>query len=278
MLQRRCGRILVVDAGRDQSYGYDTLGRALEHARVDMGVKVTFIGPLKVGATALDPHGAHAHITYGDGSSGELVYIKPWVPDDAPAELRAYGRVNAHFPHDATVDQFFAERDFESYRHLGEHLAGVLIEDAMDAATPPVRSRVWPRLLGGCRARPIAAAPTGLERLFTGVRILSGAMPPRSAATPVLLAAKRSLSNASLPKARALKALMWADKGELEQSHRLVSQHEGDPICDLVRAHLHRRRGEARKARYWYRRSGRCYAHLPIDEELETLARQLLVS
>jgi hypothetical protein len=138
MLSRRCGRIVVVDADEDPDFGYEDLSRTLQHALIDLGVRVDFAEPLlfgskdKPGETKLRPHGAYATIHYADdppdAPSGELIFIKPWLPDDAPAELKAFKVLKKAFPHDPTKNQFFTESDFESYRRLGEYLAGTVLK------------------------------------------------------------------------------------------------------------------------------------------------------
>ena len=35
--------------------------------------------------------------------------------------MRAYGATHPQFPHESTLDQWFTESQFESYRHLGAH-------------------------------------------------------------------------------------------------------------------------------------------------------------
>ena len=290
MLDRRCGRIVVIDAGRDQNYGYADLGRALERALIDRGVTVDFIGPLKIGDDKLDPHGAYAKVTYpakGNRSSGsgELIYLKPWVPDDAPAELRSYQVRNRDFPHTSTADQFFTESDFESYRRLGDYLGGKLIEDALaaEAAKPPaVRASSWSRH-GDCR-RP-AVKPIGqvraskpLETVFAGVRALSDAVKPDSSKLPILDALRRGSSGKSLQTQlqMALTAMWWIGRGDLDRAHHCAHGHAGDPDCDLVHAHLHRRQGELEAARHWYYCAGRSHATLPIDEEWMVISTHLL--
>jgi hypothetical protein len=36
-----------------------------------------------------------------------------------PMDVRAYRNANADFPHESTLEQFFEESQFESYRQLG---------------------------------------------------------------------------------------------------------------------------------------------------------------
>jgi hypothetical protein len=50
---------------------------------------------------------------------------------DEPAELINYRDENPDFPHDPTLDQFYDERRFESYRALGWHI-GHKVTDAIE--------------------------------------------------------------------------------------------------------------------------------------------------
>ena len=278
MLSRECGRIFVVDAGRDQNYGYADLGRLLERARIDMGVTIEFIGPLKFGVVKLDPQGAHAVIRYASGLPGELIYLKPWMPEDAPADLRAYQIENTDFPHDPTIDQFFTESDFESYRQLGDYLTKTLMDDAFAVERPDLTA-LKPVCSCGpiCFLRTDEKEPKTLERLFDGVRALSAGPAPEPATISLLSAIRRTFDSKEVPPATAaaLRALWWAAKGDLERAHHCVQLYAGDP-CSLVHAHLHRRYGEHRQARTWYRRAGRTHSNLPVAEEWAVIVRQLL--
>jgi hypothetical protein len=73
--------------------------------------------------------GAYAKVTYpktGDEeeAKGQLIYLKPFIPTYVPADVLAYWAPHPSFPHETTADQFFTESQFESYRHLGEFIAG----------------------------------------------------------------------------------------------------------------------------------------------------------
>jgi hypothetical protein len=135
MLSRRCGKIVVVDAGGDGHYGYSDLRRSLQQAQVDLGVQVDFEPRLKVGDKTMEQYGAYASITYSEDSrgrrqTGELIYIKPWLPDGVPSELKAFKQQKDSFPHETTANQFFTESDFESYRRLGQYLAAEILTAA----------------------------------------------------------------------------------------------------------------------------------------------------
>ena len=56
-----------------------------------------------------------------------LVYLKPSLTGDEPAELQGYASLNADFPHHPTLDQLYDEDKFESYRQLGEHIGNRLV-------------------------------------------------------------------------------------------------------------------------------------------------------
>jgi hypothetical protein len=126
MLRRRCRLILLVDAGEDFTCQFADFGTAIRRARIDLGVDVTFGAPMRLaarGATTADSLDfAVASIDYRDGGApGRILYIKPSFLDDIPADVRAYGAAHSYFPHQTTLEQFFTESQFESYRHLGEH-------------------------------------------------------------------------------------------------------------------------------------------------------------
>ena len=75
-----------------------------------------------MGNAELSASGALARITYHDGSQGLLLYLKPWRPKYMRADVFAYSAEHEKFPHESTADQFFGERQFESYRALGEQI------------------------------------------------------------------------------------------------------------------------------------------------------------
>jgi len=62
-----------------------------------------------------------------------LIYIKPSLKADLPQDVLAYARLAEAFPHQSTVDQFFDEAQFESYRALGFACASAAIENITEA-------------------------------------------------------------------------------------------------------------------------------------------------
>lgn len=58
---------------------------------------------------------------------GHILYIKSSLTGDEPVDVLNFRRDHKSFPHDATLNQFFTQSQFESYRRLGQH---ILEEDA----------------------------------------------------------------------------------------------------------------------------------------------------
>ena len=87
-----------------------------------------------------------------------------------------------------------------------------------------------------------------------------------------------SLREASPPETLPppLLALWLVGRGEWDRAHAIVAGHEGEPDCDLVHAHLHRREGDDANARYWYRRSGEPASTLTLEAEWRLIAARLL--
>ena len=55
-----------------------------------------------------------------------LIYIKATLTNDEAADVRQYADEHPEFPHEPTIDQFFDEAQWESYRKLGEHIGTLL--------------------------------------------------------------------------------------------------------------------------------------------------------
>jgi hypothetical protein len=81
-------------------------------------------------------HVALADVIYADGQRSLLLYIKPTLIGDEPADVRRYHTEHPSFPHESTADQFFDEAQWESYRRLGEHIADKLFSSLDDQRRP----------------------------------------------------------------------------------------------------------------------------------------------
>jgi hypothetical protein len=134
MVLRRCHHIVVCDAGCDPDYHYEDLANAIRKIRIDLGIPIDFEPPTMPMSPSQAPeerhngrHCALATIHYdavdGEGAPfGTLIYIKPSLNGNEPADIQHYAAAHPPFPHQPTTDQFFTESQFESYRRLGYHI------------------------------------------------------------------------------------------------------------------------------------------------------------
>jgi hypothetical protein len=137
MVLRRCRHIVVIDAGHDPKCAFGDLGNAVRKIRTDLGVPIEFKGikisprndDLKdqkpiycalgtIGYSHVDREGKRD----GRELDGKLLYIKPAFYGNEPRDVYEYAKRCAEFPHETTVDQWFGESQFESYRALGYHI------------------------------------------------------------------------------------------------------------------------------------------------------------
>jgi Patatin-like phospholipase len=155
MVHRRCRQIVVIDGSADPGFGFDDLGNAIRKIRVDQGIRIEPDGPVQLYPRSAKSHGRYCalyKIWYSDvhasnetktknALDGCLLYIKPCLYGTEPAEVVEYGHKHQDFPHQSTMDQFFSESQFESYRRLGEfQMAKIVHElttDAVVYARPP---------------------------------------------------------------------------------------------------------------------------------------------
>lgn len=116
MVRRRCRYIVLVDAGCDPLGEFADLGNAIRKCAIDLQTDIRF--------PDIDPANSSVllgRVCYPD-FEGQILYIKPHLPADAPIDIAAYARSHDSFPHEATTDQWYSESQFESYRHLGEYI------------------------------------------------------------------------------------------------------------------------------------------------------------
>ncbi|MBF0335991.1 MAG: hypothetical protein HQL40_20540 [Alphaproteobacteria bacterium] len=144
LFRRKLDLIVVSDAGCDPKFSFADLGDAIEKARVDFGIQVTFadatpLADLVSDASTMARRGfAVATILYPGKPDGRLFYLKPTLTKDLPADLYAYRAANAAFPHESTADQFFDEAQFEAYRELGYQL-GKAVRTELACETAPAK-------------------------------------------------------------------------------------------------------------------------------------------
>jgi len=151
MIRRRCAVIVVSDAGQDGDYDFADRGNAVRKIRIDLGVELSFPALETFRQPNPAPPGwqrpvfmiGTAHYPEPDSRPGKILYVKPGLRGGESADILAYAREYATFPHQTTNDQWFDEPQFESYRALGRHtmtsivneLTTMLAEIEIQAAT-----------------------------------------------------------------------------------------------------------------------------------------------
>jgi hypothetical protein len=138
LIRRQVRVIVLLDGAADPTYSFADFANLLKKIRVDFGVKIDInLEDIVPQQKAIYPEGTlfskNGHsigrITYADGSTGTLIYIKTSLVVDLPNDLYGYRRANPSFPDQSTADQLFDERQFEAYRELGYWLVKRCISD-----------------------------------------------------------------------------------------------------------------------------------------------------
>ncbi len=122
MVRRNCRTIVVSDAGADPDWLFADLARVIELVRTDFGAKIEIdielLQPDSNTGLSQQPF-VEGLIRYGNGSIGNLIYIKTSLFKQLPEDVAGYKRKYRDFPNQSTSDQFFDEFQFEAYRELG---------------------------------------------------------------------------------------------------------------------------------------------------------------
>jgi hypothetical protein len=132
LLHRKVRTIVVCDATADPESAFADFQNLLSRAEADFGVTITVTPPplaslMPKPARGRFPLGVPfakepfvvGEIRYGDGSSGELYYIKPAIFAGLRLQILGFKGAFPAFPDDTTLNQFFDEARFEAYRELG---------------------------------------------------------------------------------------------------------------------------------------------------------------
>lgn len=128
LVRRHCRYIIVTDSSADPEVAFDDLANTLRRVREDFGVEIELdIEPLRPGENGRSRQHAIIGSIHYDGMAGTdkgtIIYFKPTLTGDEPADVLQYQTRNIAFPHEGTSDQFYDESQWESYRRLGEHAA-----------------------------------------------------------------------------------------------------------------------------------------------------------
>jgi hypothetical protein len=160
LVRRRLKLIILCDATADPDFKFVDLANAIEKVRADFGAIVEITSehlldlvPMRSKAAA-DDHAALqfakrgyliAEIKYsqlddqlanGVPASGLLIYLKATFFKELFADMHGYRRAHTDFPNQSTGDQFFDEKQFESYRELGFRTTWLMLDEICNSTEP----------------------------------------------------------------------------------------------------------------------------------------------
>jgi hypothetical protein len=141
LVRRRCRVIIASDAECDLDLTFEGLGRVIRMCEADFGAKII----IDVSSIRKNPetgfsasHCAVGRIEYDDGTWGNLIYMKASLTGDEETSVKQYKSSHPDFPHETTLDQFFTDDQFESYRLLGLNVAQQTFRDVVDLSADVV--------------------------------------------------------------------------------------------------------------------------------------------
>lgn len=150
LIRRRCRIVICCDAGADPLGTMHELGMLVRKVRTDFGFRIDInTSALKADKDGFcRSHAAVGRIKYSDRHGippgkteddvdGYLIYIKPSFTGDEPSDVIDYRTSYPDFPHQTTIDQFFSESQFESYRALGYHAIQKVFLDSVQKTSMP---------------------------------------------------------------------------------------------------------------------------------------------
>jgi hypothetical protein len=139
MVRRRCRFIVVSDAVCDPKFGLGDISNAVRKIAIDLGINIHFDGLAKLEPRSEgdadvrpdQPYHAIGVIDYASaddgGENGYILYIKAGYHGTEGVGVRGFANANPDFPHQSTIDQWFTESQFESYRALGFEITDGLL-------------------------------------------------------------------------------------------------------------------------------------------------------
>lgn len=159
LVRRRLKMIVMLDNGADPEYEFGDLANLIRRVRLDFGVEIeeAQVPPqFDLGTLPFTIHNdvfttvdiVRKERKWGDAFAlcfamtekgntfGHMIVIKPRVPDWAPVDIRQYAG-KCDFPEQSTLQQFFDEAEWESYRKLGDLLAMRFMAPCSESVVAP---------------------------------------------------------------------------------------------------------------------------------------------
>ena len=142
LVRRQARVILVLDAESDPEFSFRALVSAAQRIKDDFRATIKFTpddGPERlVGDSKLKyPNAAQAALSpyflatiqYADETTGIIIYVKAAMVKNLSFISKGYKALHSDFPHQDTVDQFFAPEEVEAYREAGYRCVMLAIDD-----------------------------------------------------------------------------------------------------------------------------------------------------
>jgi hypothetical protein len=204
LIRRRLPFIVVCDDGRDRQYTFEDLAGLVRLARIDFGAEIRLLtrdeidalvdpaiapsigtaedfgltapdAPGRLSAACCRAHALLAWVCYDGKAEPEtlILFLKPSITGDEPMDVLNYRQQHTGFPQESTIDQYFDEAQWESYRQLGQHIGSLLFREVENPSGWCPRSLALPR------------PPLGHGLPDAGWRRTAGRRPAGAAAPPV---------------------------------------------------------------------------------------------
>jgi hypothetical protein len=155
LVRRRCRYIVIGDGEQDPEYNFESLGGAIRKCRADFGVEIDIdISQIRATEAGKRTHCVVGSIKYPEkmetgheviarakpdaeptqalddnNRRGWILYLKASLTGDEPEDVTQYHASHPAFPQESTMNQFFTESQFESYRRLGLHVVESALAD-----------------------------------------------------------------------------------------------------------------------------------------------------
>ena len=186
LVRRRLPFIVACDNGCDPGYAWEDVGSLVRKLRLDFGAQVRLLEADEI-AAFVDPalkdvivpwssfaawdgkaHGRGgyatlAEVTYeGSDERTTILFVKPALRGDETADVLTYWSRHPEFPQQSTLDQFFDEDQWESYRRLGDACGSAVFRSGLSGWSPASMAPLPPAqndaLTDRARARSVALA------------------------------------------------------------------------------------------------------------------------
>lgn len=168
LIRRRVPLMICADATRDPTYTFEDLAELVRQARTDFGAEIEWLNPGDAQGTAANPWAAIeaalppntelpgwvrqwmdpralgplnkirskrrpcaalGRVTFHEGADVcWLLLLKPGLTGIEPLDVTHHASAHPGFPQDPTLDQFFDDAQWESYRKLGQGTASRVIQ------------------------------------------------------------------------------------------------------------------------------------------------------